>query len=218
MFTGLVQQLGTIRSVSPGHQSRRLLVEAELDEVARVIGASVAVDGVCLTVTGSNASSFTADAAFETLRATTLGHKAAGDLVNVEPALRLGDPLGGHLVSGHVDGIGTLVRVEERGEARACRFELEPRLARFVADKGSICVSGVSLTVNVAHDRSFDVGIVPHTLSATTLGQLSVGARVNLEVDLLARYVDRLLTRSSAAGGVSLEQLAAAGYCQPTER
>lgn len=224
MFTGLVHTIGKIRRISTHTDARDLVVDVPLSPSARAIGASVAVDGVCLTVTASDATSFVARAAFETLSRTTLGELAVGHVVNIEPALCMGDSLGGHLVSGHVDGVGQLRRVESRGDARACVFGIDPSLMRFVAAKGSICVSGVSLTVNAVRDDEFEVGLVPHTLAVTTLGSMSIDDRVNIEVDLIARYVERLLTHASAItsksaadnGGLRLEHLVAAGFCPPS--
>jgi riboflavin synthase len=177
---------------------------AQLAAADREIGASVCVSGVCLTVTQTGDDHFAADIAFETLAVTTLSALAIGARVNLEPSLRLGDALGGHLVSGHVDGVGRLLRVESRGEARECWFWTPEPLRRYLAVKGSICVDGVSLTVNTVDETGFMVGLIPHTLEVTTLGPLverladnpPVGAgavEVNLEVDMLARYVERLL-------------------------
>ena len=190
------------------------MIDAALDERARELGASVAVSGVCLTVTAASPKHFEVEAAFETLSLTTLGDLAVGDVVNLEPALRMGDPLGGHLVSGHVDGVGRLESVEARGEARECWFSVPAELARYVAPKGSICIDGVSLTVNAVRDDRFSVGLIPHTLGVTTLGALGVGDRVNLEVDLLARYVARLLESGETAQGVSMETLRDAGFLE----
>jgi riboflavin synthase len=198
VFTGLVQTTGIVRALREGPQSRRLVIEAaELATADREIGASVCVSGVCLTVTETGDDRFAADVAFETLAVTTLGSLTVGARVNLEPSLRLGDALGGHLVSGHVDGVGRLLRVEPRGEARECWFWLPEPLRRYVAVKGSIAVDGVSLTVNRVDEIGFMVGLIPHTLQVTTLGTLVERCveqpAVNLEVDMLARYVERLL-------------------------
>lgn len=197
MFTGLVQTTGVIRAIEARAECKRLNIAASLAEGDRALGASVCVSGVCLTVTEASAEHFCADAAFETLAVTTLGELEVGSKVNLEPSLRLGDALGGHLVSGHVDGVGHLRSVEHRGDARECWFWLPAELRRYVAVKGSIAVDGVSLTVNAVDDSGFMVGLIPHTLAVTTLGELleRVGdePRCNLEVDLLARYVERLL-------------------------
>jgi riboflavin synthase len=200
MFTGIVQAVGQISRLEPLGGDLRLQVRCPdrfLDGVAS--GDSIAVEGVCLTVTGRNGSSFAADVSRETLALTTLGDLAADSAVNLEKALALGQPLGGHLVSGHVDGLGRLR--SRRGDARSVRFEFEApaALARYIARKGSVCVNGVSLTVNGVEGRRFGVNLVPHTLAVTTLGRLAAGARVNLEVDLVARYLERLLPGKKTA-------------------
>lgn len=216
MFTGLVQAVGQLRELRSAEKARRVVVAVELPSGARSLGASVAVNGVCLTVTESSSDAFSADIAFETLDKTTLGDLREGARVNIEPSLRLGDPLGGHLVSGHVDGVGKIRSIESRGEAWRVGVWVPEPLRRFIATKGSICIDGVSLTVNEVDDEGFYVGIVPHTLSVTTLGKAREGQPVNLEVDLLARYVERILLRGGDANdghkGVSHEQLLRAGF------
>ncbi|PRP90556.1 Riboflavin synthase [Enhygromyxa salina] len=207
MFTGLVQATGVVRELQEGAQSRRIVIAAELAEADRALGASVCVSGVCLTVTESSAAHFAADVAFETLAVTTLAALEVGARVNLEPSLRLGDALGGHLVSGHVDGVGRLRRVVARGDARECWFWVPEPLRRYIAVKGSVAIDGVSLTVNSVDELGFMVGLIPHTLDVTTLGALVAragvaragveppesGPPVNLEVDMLARYVERLV-------------------------
>ncbi|HVH98204.1 MAG TPA: riboflavin synthase [Enhygromyxa sp.] len=201
MFTGLVQTTGVVRELRAHPESRRIVIAAELAEADRAIGASVCVSGVCLTVVESSPTHFAADVAFETLAVTTLGELREGSRVNLEPSLRLGDSLGGHLVSGHVDGVGTLRSVEPRGDAREVWVFMPEPLRRYVAVKGSVAVDGVSLTVNRVDETGFMVGLIPHTLEVTTLGDkleqlVNEGAPVpvNLEVDMLARYVERLLS------------------------
>jgi riboflavin synthase len=182
MFTGIVQAVGKIVRVSP------LEVQCPglgLNDVA--IGASICVQGVCLTVTALTGKGFTADLSAETLRVTT-GLDRPGE-VNLEKALKLGDEIGGHLVTGHIDGIGEVIG----RDGGVVRFKHPKELSRFVARKGSICIDGVSLTVNRVEDDSFEVNLIPHTLEVTTLGRLKQGAAVNLEVDLIARYVERML-------------------------
>lgn len=220
MFTGLVQQVGTLVAQRPGPERQTLVVAAKLEPRDRETGASVAVDGVCLTVTAATEEQLEFDAAFETLRLTTLGSRDVGDRVNLEPALRVGDALGGHLVSGHVDGVGTVRSVVARGDARELWVDVPAELMRFVAPKGSICVDGTSLTVNEVDAVGFAVGLVPHTLSATTLGGLAAGRSVNIEVDLLARYVARLLDYGrtptpAPPPGLSVDALVEAGYLDP---
>lgn len=193
MFTGIVQSIGRLAAVTPKGGDAELTIEATGFDAARVaIGDSVSVQGVCLTVTRLTGSGFSADVSRETLARTTLGSLAPGAAVNLEPALRAGDPLGGHLVSGHVDAVGKLV--SSRADARSSRleFEVPVELARYVAPKGSVCLDGVSLTVNEVEDARFGVNLIPHTLAVTTLGKLRPGDPVNVEVDLLARYLERL--------------------------
>lgn len=189
MFTGIVQAVGRIVRVSP------LEVECPglgLSDIA--VGASVAVQGVCLTVVSLTGRGFTADVSAETLRLTA-GLERPGE-VNLEKSLKLGGEIGGHLVTGHVDGVGEVTR----REAGVVRFRLSSDLAKYVARKGSICVDGVSLTVNRIDGDAFEVNLIPHTLEATTLGRLREGSRVNLEVDLIARYVERMLGSASIRG------------------
>lgn len=194
MFTGIVQEIGQIRR-STGSTDRRM--EIAYGQIARArltLGASIAVDGVCLTVAELGVDTFIADVSGETLRITTLGGKAVGARVNLEASLRAGDSLGGHWVSGHVDGIAEVLTTES--DARSLRVELgaPPSLARYIARKGSVTLDGVSLTVNAVQGANFSINLIPHTLDVTTLGALAAGARLNLEIDLLARYVERLNT------------------------
>ena len=194
MFTGIIQDVGRVQARELRGGDLRLVIACQrLDLTAARIGDSLCVQGCCLTITELKPPAFTADISRETLAVTTLGDLEPGALVNLEPALRAGDPLGGHLVSGHIDGVAKVT--ELRSDARSQRLTIETgtALARYLAPKGSVAVDGVSLTVNSVEGASFGVNIIPHTQSNTTLGQLSVGARVNLEVDQLARYVARLL-------------------------
>lgn len=210
MFTGLVQCLGKVTKVSPQAQGRGFSFESTLSHADRALGASIAVNGVCLTVTSATETGFSAFAAFETMSASTLSGLCVSDVVNLEPALRIGDPIGGHLVGGHVDGVGTLRELNARGSAQEMRFAAPPELLRLVAVKGSIAIDGVSLTVNAVDSASFSVGVIPHTLEATTLASIRPGASVNLEVDMIARYVDRVCKAGS--GGVSVASLLSAGF------
>jgi len=196
MFTGIIMALGSVESVQPRRGDVRLGIRAERLDLARTrIGDSISVQGVCLTVVALSERGFEADVSRETLDKTTLAQLAAGDPVNLEPALRAGDALGGHLVSGHVDGIGRLTAAREEARSWRMEFELPPSLIRFVAPKGSICLDGVSLTVNAVQGNRFDVNIIPHTFAVTSLGARQVGDAVNVEIDLIARYLDRLLTK-----------------------
>lgn len=193
MFTGLVQGVGTVTEVTHVDGAVRLAVRADGVRDAVVPGASIAVDGVCLTVAEPTADGFVADVMPETLSRTTLGGLAPGSPVNLEPALRADARLGGHLVQGHVDGVGTIVGRTPGPRWDDVSVAVPRELARYVAEKGSIAVSGVSLTVTWVTDDAFGVSLVPTTLAETTLGALAVGDPVNLEVDVLAKYVERLL-------------------------
>ncbi len=185
MFTGLVREVGTVRSMQDG----RLVVETT---ITAELGDSIAVDGVCLTVVAGDGSTLAFDAVAETLARTSLGELAPGSGVNLEPALRVGDALGGHYVQGHVDGVGTY-----RGVGDGLHwFDAPPEIVRYVVEKGSIAVQGTSLTVAASDDTGFAVALIPHTLEMTTLGRLEPGARVNLEADVLAKYVEKLTRRS----------------------
>jgi riboflavin synthase len=199
MFTGIILAKGRVISLEERGGDLELGVAAEGLDVARMsLGDSVCVQGVCLTVTRKESSCFFADVSRETLSKTTLGSLQAGSNVNLEPSLRAGDALGGHLVSGHVDAVGHLVRIEQDARSWRLEFELPAALARFVAAKGSICLNGVSLTVNAVEGRRFDVNIIPHTHAVTTLGELRVGDGVNVEIDVVARYLDRLIGANRA--------------------
>jgi riboflavin synthase len=192
MFTGLVATTGLLESRSPRGTGARMTVRAHLDGEPLVLGESIAVDGVCLSVDAILPDGFEFDASSETCSRTTLGGLEAGSTVHLERALRVGDRLGGHLVTGHVDGMGVLVGRRPVGEAVWMTFAPPADLARFFAEKGSVTVDGVSLTVNAISRDGFEVMLIPHTLTKTKLGRLVAGSRVNLEVDLIARYVERL--------------------------
>ena len=194
MFTGIVQGVATVRAIEPRGGDVTLVFDTAGISLAEIeLGGSIAVSGVCLTATRFDDGSFAADVSRETLSLTTLGDWVAGTRVNMEKALLAGQALGGHYVTGHVDGVGEMV--SRRDDARSVRmeFKVPPELARYVARKGSICIDGVSLTVNGARGDRFDVNLVPHTLEITTLGGLQAGSRVNLEVDIIARYVERMM-------------------------
>jgi riboflavin synthase len=193
MFTGIVQAIGTISALQPRQGDLELeIATGGLELAGSKVGDSVAVSGVCLTIARLTKGGFAADVSRETLACTTLDEAVIGHAVNLELALRAGEPLGGHLVAGHVDGVGRLLG--RREDARSWRFEfaIPDALARYVAPKGSICLDGVSLTVNEVDGARFGVNVIPHTLTVTTLGALQTGGRVNVEVDLLARYLERL--------------------------
>lgn len=201
MFTGIIEGVGRLAVAEIRGGDARLTIDVgtlAFDHVQ--LGESIAVNGVCLTVVEFDAGSFQADASNETLALTTLGALPPGALVNLERAMRPTDRLGGHLVSGHVDGVGAVVGIHEDARAQRWRFSAPPALSRYIAKKGSICVDGVSLTVNEVDDAGFEVALIPHTVAHTAFAQTGVGAAVNLEIDLVARYVERLLgTRDAGA-------------------
>jgi len=197
MFTGIILAKGRIVSLEERGGDLELGVDAAGLDVARIaIGDSVCVQGVCLTVTRKQGSDFFADVSRETLSKTTLGKLTVGSNVNLEPSLRAGDALGGHMVSGHVDAAGLLKHIDQDARSSRLEFELPPALMRYVAQKGSICLNGVSLTVNKVEGRRFDVNIIPHTLKVTTLGGLKTGDGVNIEIDVVARYLERLMSKT----------------------
>ena len=194
MFTGIIQDVGRIVALATVGGDTRLSVACERLDLARVaIGDSIAVSGVCLTVVGLSRAPSAADVSRETLALTTIGDWHVGRRVNLEPALRAGDALGGHLVSGHVDGVAQVVARADDARSLRFRFRVPEALARYVARKGSMALDGVSLTVNAVEQGEFEVNLVPHTLAVTTLAELATGDRVNLEIDLIARYTERLL-------------------------
>ncbi len=200
MFTGIIQSVGQIQRLEPRGGDARLSIGAgklPLDGVA--LGDSIAVNGVCLTVVALTAQGFSADVSRETLSLTTLGGLGIGARVNLEKALTLSTPLGGHLVSGHIDGVGTLLERVEDARSWRLRIQAPDALARYIAHKGSICVDGISLTVNQVDGAAFDLNIVPHTVQETIIGDYRPGGHVNLEVDLIARYLERLLLGDRAA-------------------
>lgn len=193
MFTGIVSATGTLQSSETRQGDLRFRIDAPaaLMKDARV-GDSISVSGVCLTMLEPDGNGFSADLSVETLDCTSLGQRQPGDGVNLELALQLGGRLGGHMVSGHVDGLAKVISRKTDGRSERFDFEIDPPLARFVAAKGSVCLDGVSLTVNEVDDNRFSVNIIPHTLEVTTLGDLHEGQTVNFEIDLIARYLERL--------------------------
>jgi len=195
MFTGIVSDIGEIVSVDPGGKEgdRRFVIATKHDMTPIAIGASIACSGCCLTVIEKKAGQFAVEVSAESLDKTHLGDWTVGSRLNLELSLKLGDELGGHLVYGHVDGVGRIVAMTPEGGSVRFVFEAPPELARFVAAKGSIAIDGISLTVNEVEGNRFGVNVISHTQAVTTLGQARVGQRVNLEVDMLARYVARLL-------------------------
>jgi riboflavin synthase len=194
VFTGIVQDVGRIeRQEARGGDVRLVIACRELDIARLRVGDSIAVQGCCLTVVEIAGRSFAADVSRETLALTTLGELTAGSPVNLEPALRAGDALGGHLVSGHVDGVAEVLALQDDARSQRLLIGVPAELTRYLAPKGSITVDGVSLTINEVDGTRFGVNLIPHTQAVTTLGTLRVGARVNVEVDQVARYIERLL-------------------------
>lgn len=205
MFTGLVETTGSV-SQATGESPRRLVIESNLPYMDIPIGASVSIDGCCLTVVARGSEGLAFEAATETLERTTIGNLAVGSRVNLERAMKLGDHLGGHIVLGHVDGVGKVTHKEQRGSALYVGILAPDSIAHLIASQGSVTVSGVSLTVTSVDGDTFFVGLIPHTLKETNLGDLEIGSPVNLEADVMARYVERLLQRKPelASGLVSL--------------
>lgn len=217
MFTGIIQAVGQVAALEPHGADLRLRVATgKLDLSAVAIGDSIATSGVCLTATALPGDGFWADVSGETLAVTGVGSLQVGDPVNLETALTPSTPLGGHLVSGHVDGMGTVISRREDGRSVRFTMQAPDNLARYIAAKGSVCVDGVSLTVNAVDGSRFELNIVPHTLSETTMGDFQTGRTFNLEVDIIARYLERLVLGDAAARpgeqGISREFLQRCGF------
>jgi riboflavin synthase len=213
VFTGIIRSIGQVTERIDSGSDRRLTIAlGTANWPAPAIGASVAVNGVCLTAAACDARAFTADVSAETLAVTTLGELAVDSRVNLEPALRVGDALDGHFVSGHVDGVGRVRELAAAGRSMRLRIDIAAALLPYVARKGSITVDGVSLTVNAVDGTGFDVNIVPHTREMTIIFGYRAGTAVNIEVDLIARYLERLEIGADASAGVNLELLQKHGY------
>jgi riboflavin synthase len=193
LFTGLIEDLGTLRELRRGAAEVRLTVATALPMGELTLGESIAVNGICLTVVAFGKGTFSADVSVETVACTTLAELTPGHRVNLERALRLSDRLGGHLVSGHVDGVGTVVERTREGNASRFTFRVPTELSRYLVGKGSVAVDGISLTINAVAGDTFSLTIIPHTLVMTTLQTLAVGGRVNIETDIIGKYVERLL-------------------------
>lgn len=212
MFTGIIEEVGHVKSLHRGAKSFILEVEASLVMEGTQVGDSIATNGVCLTVTSLTGHGFTADVMPETVQRTALGELTAGSPVNLERALSLQTRLGGHIVSGHIDGTGRISDRRQDDTALWLTVECDSRLLRYIIEKGSITIQGVSLTVARVDDRSFAVSLIPHTQAATTLHEARVGDRVNLENDIIAKYVEKLLGKQNDADNGIMEKLAANGF------
>ncbi len=219
MFTGLIESTGQLRRMTPRGPGVQLSIGAPRPLVAELtLGESVACDGACLTVTGMFDDSFTVDASAETMQRTTLGDRRVGDRIHLERALRVGDRLGGHIVSGHIDTTGTVRAKIQTGEALQVSFDVPVSMRRYLVEKGSIAIDGVSLTVNTVDETGFSVVLIPHTQGVVHLHAKAPGARVNLEADILGKYVERLLfsreteSTSPAPSSVGLDLLARSGF------
>ena len=193
MFTGLVRDKAHVKSIDKKDGLWRLSIETGLDMTAVDIGASIACNGCCLTAVAKSDNSFDVEVSLETLDKTNIGQWENGTFVNVEPSLKVGDELGGHLVTGHVDALAELIELNEAGDSWKLVFKVPQNLKHFIAPKGSVCLNGVSLTVNGVQDDCFDVNIIPHTWTVTNLSSVQVGDKVNMEVDLIARYMARMM-------------------------
>jgi len=212
MFTGIVEDIGTVESLTPLRAGMALTIATRLPEEGMTVGDSIAVSGVCLTVTGRERGRFTADVSKETLSKTTLGGFRPGGKVNLERSLALSGRLGGHIVYGHVDGTGTLREIRPFGEARVFHLQADPSIMKFVVYKGAVAVDGVSLTVSAVRQDGFELALIPITLDRTTLGEARPGSRVNLEADIVGKYVFRYLEGGGESGGVTLDFLKQHGF------
>lgn len=216
MFTGIIEGLGVLAAREARQQgSSRITIETGLDLSRTRIGDSIAVNGVCLTVVELSGRRFKADLSPETLRRSTFSALKQGARVNLERALRLSDRLDGHLVSGHIDDTGILTAKQPAANALICRFDVASGLTRYMIEKGSVAVDGISLTINAVHAQGFEVSVIPHTASVTTLGYLGAGARVNIETDLIGKYIERFMTTKTSPeqpSGVSMQLLARTGF------
>lgn len=212
MFTGLIEDTGRVAGFRRQNEAGVLIIETGLPTGEIALGDSVAVNGACLTVTEKNAGSLTFDVSPESMSRTSIGSVRNGSRVNLERALRLGDRLGGHIVSGHIDCVGQLSRSEERSGNHQLYFSLPPEHARYIVEKGSVTIDGISLTVNSVTRDGFSVNIIPHTYTVTTLSQLRTGGQVNIETDIIGKYVERLTAPWKSEGGLSMKTLAENGF------
>lgn len=212
MFTGLIETVGRVTAFEKRGAAAVLTVSASLPGTEIAIGDSIAVNGACLTVTAQREGVLAFDVSPETLSATTIGNLRIGGKVNLERALRLGDRMGGHIVTGHIDGIGRLSRMSETSGNHVLDFTLPPGHVRYLITKGSVTIDGISLTVNTVSADGFSVNIIPHTFATTTLSRLKAGDPVNIETDIIGKYVERLTSPWKAEGGLSMKTLAENGF------
>ncbi|MBT1071785.1 riboflavin synthase [Pelotalea chapellei] len=212
MFTGLIEDIGRISAFERRAGAGILRVETTLPLAEIALGDSVAVNGACLTVTGKTSSILTFDVSPESLAGTTLGTLGSGSRVNLERALRLGDRMGGHIVTGHIDCIGQLSRLQTVSGNRILEFSLPASSLRYLVTKGSVAIDGISLTVNTVSTESFSVNIIPHTFSCTTLATVTTGQSVNIETDIIGKYVEQLVQPWKSGGGLSIQTLAENGF------
>ncbi len=221
MFTGLIQDVGKIQSVEPRHGGMKLAISSRLNLGSIKIGDSISVDGVCLTVVGLAGMTFTVEVSPETLQKTTLAEARQGQRVNLETALRMSDPLGGHLVAGHVDGTGEILEVIPEGNSWRYRFRVPPEISRYLVEKGSVAVDGISLTVAQCREEELIISVIPHTAQASTLGEKKAGDRVNLENDMIAKYVEKFVrqgeTREKRAAVIDSAFLTKHGFVKSME-
>jgi riboflavin synthase len=199
MFTGLVEGIGAIREIQRIREEMKLIILPQFDMSDSRVGDSIAVNGVCLSITGIQGGAFSMDVSGETMSRSTMGQLKPGDEVNLERALRLGDRLGGHLVSGHVDGVGKILKMGQKEKSWLLRIGIDGALARYTIEKGSIAVEGISLTINDCQDIYFEVNIVPHTARQTTILKKRVGDLVNLETDMIGKYVEKFFRKENAS-------------------
>jgi riboflavin synthase len=219
MFTGIIEGLGTVSAIRPAGQGKRLIIEADFVLDQTKVGDSVAVNGACLTIVKIGAKQFEVDLSPETLATSTFDKARRGDRLNLERALRLSDRIDGHLVSGHVDGIGVIQQHEKRGNAIVMKITVPEALARYMIPKGSVAIDGISLTINSCDAASFSVSIIPHTAAITTIGMKKKGDAVNIETDMIGKYVERFTAGADQGGqqkavssGVDMQLLAKSGY------
>jgi len=212
MFTGLVEEVGTLKSIDTRGEARQLTISASTILEQIEIGDSISIDGVCLTVTALSPSSFQVDAVSETLSRSTLGDKKTGDPVNLERAMKADGRLGGHIVQGHVDGLGNVVAIKRMQTSLDLAVRLPEHLLTYVVEKGSITLNGLSLTVASIENSVIKVAIIPHTINMTTIGHLKIGDKVNVEVDILAKYVQKMLHPYQSNQGFTLDKLKDMGY------